>query len=114
MHGRQLLRIVLTLLPAIVRVRRRLNVHAKRLKPPNTKSQIEGCSVGIVESRAISPRLSNPQHHEILDPDNSEVISQTHLSDDKPKPEFQSDETSLVQFIYFTYSQNIQQFYNTF
>ena len=55
---------------------------------------MEGYSVGIVESQAISSRLVNPQYQEILDPDNSEVISQTRLFDDKPKPDCQGDETS--------------------
>ena len=54
----------------------------------------EGYPVGVVESQAISPRLVNPQYQEILDPDNSEVISQTHVFDDRPKPACQSDETS--------------------
>ena len=61
---------------------------------PCTPTLTEGYSVGVVESRAISPRLVNPQYHKILDPDNSEIIFQTHLLDDKPKPDCQSDETS--------------------
>ena len=61
---------------------------------PCTPTLTEGYSVGIVESQAISPRLGNPQYQEILDPDNSEGISQTHLFDDKPKPDCQGDETS--------------------
>ena len=36
---------------------------------------------------AILLRLANPQCQEILDPDNSEVISQAHLFDDKLKPD---------------------------
>ena len=55
---------------------------------------MEGYSVGVVESWAISSRLVHPQYQEILNPDNSEVISQTHLFDDKPKPDCQGDETS--------------------
>ena len=61
---------------------------------PCTPTLTEGYSVGVVESRAISPRLVNPQYQEILDPDSSEVISHTHLFDDKPKPDFQGDEIS--------------------
>ena len=50
---------------------------------PCIPTLMEGYSVGVVESRVISSRLVNPQYQEILDPDNWEVISQTHLSDDK-------------------------------
>ena len=68
-----------------------------------TPTLTEGYSVGVVENRAISPRLVNPQYQEILDPDNSEVISQTHLFDDKPKSDCQGDETSSFVNLDFSF-----------
>ena len=56
---------------------------------PCTPTLMERYSVGVLERWAILPRLVNPQYKEVLDPDNSEVISQTHLFDDKPKPDCQ-------------------------
>ena len=53
---------------------------------------MEDCSVGVAVSQAILQRPANPKYQEILDPENSEVISQTHLFDDKP--DCQRDEAS--------------------